>query len=236
METIGLFFKVLWSPGETMFLLSKNPRVLAPVLFLMVFSFVTQNVLLTKLDPAEIAIKAAEQQSRGVPMTEDRKVQVRNLVHSPVYKVLTQVAAVVGSLVLITITCVLYFALFTMLGREAGFKAFFSITTFAFIPIIFRQLAALVSVFVVPVSAIMPDELGSLSPAVFLDRSAMSPVLFAAVNSIDLVNIWILSLLIIGYRFTVRKSLSTVTRAVSVVSLFLVYVALRLGYAAILGV
>jgi hypothetical protein len=236
METIGLFFKVLWSPGETMFLLSKNPRVLAPVLFLMVFSFVTQNVLLTKLDPAEIAIKAAEQQSRGVPMTEDRKQQIRNFVKAPVYKVLTQVAAIIGSILLITITCVLYFALFTMLGREGSFTAFFSITTFAFIPIIFRQLAALVTVFVVPVSGIMPDELGSLSPAVFLDRSAMSPVLFAAVNSIDLVTIWILVLLIIGYRFTVRKSLSTVTRAVSVVSLFLVYVALRLAYAAILGV
>jgi len=238
METISLFFKVLWSPGETMFLLSKSPRVLAPLLFLIAFGFVTQNLLLTKLDTSEIAIKAAEQQARarGTPLTDDQKQRIRDMMHSPAYKVLTQVAAIVGSPVLITLTCVLYFALFTMLGRDGSFKAFFSITAFAFVPIIFSQLAALVSVFVVPPSAIMPDELGSLSPAAFLDRSAISPVLFAAVNSIDLVSIWILTLLIIGYRFTTRKSLSSVMRGGVVVGLFLVYVALKLAYHAILGV
>jgi hypothetical protein len=238
METISLFFKVLWSPGEAMFLLSKTPRVLAPLLFLIVFGVVTQNLLLTKLDTAEIAIKAAEQQAnaRGTPLPDDQKQRIRDFMHSTLYKVLTQVAAIAGSLVLITLTCVLYFALFTMLGREGSFKAFFSITAFAFIPIILSQLTALISVFVVPQSAIMPDELGSLSPAVFLDRSAMPPALFAAVNSIDVVSIWILTLLIIGYRFTVRKSLSTVTRAVAVVSLFLVYVALKSVYHGFLGV
>ena len=58
----------------------------------------------------------------------------------------------------------------------------------------------------------------------------------AFVNTIDLVNIWILALLIIGYRYAARKSLSGVTRAVSVVAVFLVYVALRLALASIRGV
>ena len=82
----------------------------------------------------------------------------------------------------------------------------------------------------------MPDELGSLSPSVFLDRDAISPVLFTAVSSIDLVTIWILTLLVIGYGYVTRKSLSKAARAGAVVGVFLVYAALRLAYAAISGV
>jgi Yip1 domain len=235
MQTIGLLFKVLWSPGEAMFLLSKRPRVLVPLVFLCLFSVIAGNVMMSKLDAAELAIKTV-QQSTHTPLTDQQKEVIRNQVNSPVMKAITFTSTVIGPLFLIALTAVLYFGLFTILGREGGFKAFFSLTAFAFMPIIFRQVSAVITAFVVPTSAIMPDELGSLSPAIFLDRDRMSPVLFAFVNTIDLVNIWILALLIIGYRFTTRKSLSGVTRAVAVVGVFLVYVALRLGLAVLRGV
>jgi len=236
MQSIGLLFKVLWSPGEAMFLLSKRPRVLAPLLFLALFSIVTGGAVMMKVDSAELAMRAIEKSTRGASLSDEQKTQIRQQMNSPVVKNFTFGSVVIGPLLMILLVAGIYFALFTMLGREGGFKAFLSITAFAFIPTIFRQLAAVLSAYVVPPSSLMPDELGSLSPAVFLDRDSISPVLFAGVNMIDVVSVWVLILLVIGYGFVTRKSLSKASRAAAVFGVFLVYVALRLGSAAVRGI
>ena len=236
MQSISLLFKVLWSPGEAMSLLSKNPRVVVPIAFLCLFSLVTGVAVMSKVDSAELAMRALERSPQGAQLSEAQKDQFRERMKSPIIKGFTIAATVIGPVFMIAIVAGLYFALFTMLGREGGFKAFFSITAFAFIPTIFRQLAAVMSAFVMPASSIMPDELGSLSPAVFLDRDSISPILFAGVNTIDLVSIWVLILLVIGYGFVARKSLSKTMRAAAILGVFLVYVALRLAIAAVRGV
>ena len=232
MQSITLLFKVLWSPGEAMFLLSKNPKVLTPILFLTLFSIITGTVLVTKLDSAELAMRAIERSSRGSSLSDEQKAQFRRQMDSPVVKGFTFVSAVLGALLLVLIVAGIYFALFTMLGREGSFKAFLSITAYAFV----TTMAAMLSAYVIPPASLMPDELGSLSPAVFLDRDSVSPVLFAAVNMIDLVNIWVLILLGIGYGFVTRKSLSKASRAAAILGVFLLYVALRLASAAVRGI
>jgi len=236
MRSVSLLFKVLWSPGEAMFLLSKTPRVVAPLVFLSLMSLLTGAATVMKLDTADMTMRAIERSPRGATMTDDQKQIFRRQMSSPVVKVIGVCAAVIGPIMVILIVAAIYFVVFTMLGREGGFKAFLSITAFAFVPSIFRQLAVVLSAYTIPAASIMPDELGSLSPAVFVDRDALSPAVFAAINSIDLISIWILSLLVIGYGFLVRKSLSQATRAAVVVGVFLVYVVLRMGYAAISGV
>ena len=236
MQSVDLLFKVLWSPGEAMSFLSKNPRVLAPMLFLCLFSMLAGGAVLMKVDSAELALRTIERSTRGASLSDEQKAQIRQQMNSPIVKGLTFASTVIGPLLLIGIVAGVYFALFTMLGREGSFKAFFSITAFAFIPSIIRQLAAALSAFLVPPSSLMPDELGSVSPAVFLDRDSVSPVLFAGVNTIDLITIWILILLVIGYGFVTRKSLSKTARASAVVGVFLIYVCLRLAFAAIRGV
>ena len=236
MQTIGLLFKVLWSPGEAMFFLSKNPRVLVPILFLCLVSFAAGTVMVTKLDLAELTIRQIERSPQGANFSDQQKDLLRQQMRSPVVKGFTFVSTAVSPVVIIVIVALIYFGVFTILGREGGFKAFMSITAFAFVPLIFRQLAAVLSAYFLPSSATMLDELGSLSPSVFLDRDSMSPVLFTAIGTIDLVSIWILALLIIGYGFATRKSLSKGVRAATVIGVFFVYVALRLALAAVRGV
>jgi Yip1-like protein len=236
MQGIGLLFKVLWSPGEAMFLLSKRPRVLTPLLFLSLFSIVTGGAVIMKVDSAELAMRAVEKSTRGASLSDEQKTQIRGQMNSPAVKAFTFASVVISPFLMILLVAGIYFALFTMFGREGGFKTFLSITAFAFVPTIFRQLAAVLSVYVVPPSSLMPDELGSLSPAVFLDRDSVSPVVFAAVNTIDVVSVWVLILLIIGYGFVTRKSLSKTSRAAAVFGIFLVYVAVRLASAAVRGI
>ncbi len=236
MQTIGLLFKVLWSPAEAMFLLSKNPRVLVPILFSCLVSFATGAVMVTKLDLAELTIRQVERSPLGRNFPDQQKDLMRQRMNSAAAKSFTFISTAVSPVLIILVISAIYFVVFTILGREGGFKSFLSITAFALVPLLFRQLAAVLSVFFLPSSAIMLDELGSLSPAVFLDRDSMSPVLFAAVSTIDLVSIWVLALLIIGYGFLTRKTLSKGLRAASVIGVFLVYVVLRLALAAVNGV
>ena len=134
------------------------------------------------------------------------------------------------------IVAAVYFALFSMLGRDGGFKAFLSITVYAFIPTVLSQIAGVVRAYTVPSSALMLDEIGSLSAAVFVDRDAVSPAIFTLANSVDVVSIWILSLLVIGYGFLARKTLSKTTRTIAVVAVFLLWIVFRVGSAAIRGV
>lgn len=236
MQTISLLFKVLWSPAESMFLLSKQPRVLVPMLFLCAFSFVAGTVMVMKVDLAELTIRAVERSPQGATLSDPQKQQMREAMNSPVAKVFTFASTAVGPVMIVLVVTVIYFVLFTVVGRDGNFKSFLSITTFAFIPLVVRQAAGALSVFVIPPSSLMLDELGSLSPAVFLDRDALSTVSFTLVNMIDLVTIWILVLLTIGYGFVARKSLTKGARVSCVVGVFLVYVALRLAFAAFRGI
>jgi hypothetical protein len=235
MQTIGLLFKVLWSPGEAMSSLAKSPRVLTPMIFLTLVSMLTGAAVMTKISPADLALKAIKQSPQGRNFTDAQEQQLRTTMDLPAVKALTLASTCLGPAVLVLIIAALYFGIFTMLGREGGFKAFLSITAFAFVPNVFRQLAAVVTAFVVPVASIMPDELGSISPAVFLDRDTMIPALFIFVNMIDLVTVWILALLVIGYGRVTRKSLSKVVLVGGVLGPFLAYAAVRIAVAWIRG-
>ena len=236
MKTVGLLVKVLWSPGEAMLLLSKNPRLLVPMVFLSAFSVVTGSAVLMKVDFPELTMRMIERSTQGARMPDEQKNQIRTAMNSPVAKASFFGSTVIAPLLTVVIVAVVYFAVFTMVGRDAGFKAFLSITTFAFVPMIFSQLAALLRAYLVPPAFLMLDELGSLSAAVFLDRDSVTPVVFTAANSVDFISIWTLILLVIGYGFVARKSLSKGTRTATVVGVFLLYVGFKLASAALRGV
>ncbi len=235
MASIGLLLKVLWSPGEAMFRISKDPRALVPIVFLSLCSLAGGMLVMAKVPTAELAMRAIERSPQGANLSEEQKDRLRQQIHSPVARVFGIISTTAGPILIVLIVTSVYFGIFTIVGREGGFKAFFAITAFAFVPIIFRQGAAVLSAFVAPASSIMPDELGSLSPAVFLDRDSVPRALFAAVNMIDVVSLWILCLLVIGFGFVARKGVSKAARAGTVFGVFLVYAVLRVMLASVRG-
>ncbi len=232
MTSISLLLKVLWSPGEAMFLIAKNPRPLAPVLFLSLSSLLTAIAVASKQRFGELYMNMLLRSPQAARMPEDAKANLQRVMSLPAMQGVFIGASLVGFLFIVLIVAAVYFGLFSMLGREGSFKAYFSITAFAFVPSIFSQLTGVVRAFVVPASSLMLDELGSLSPATVLDRDSVSPLLFSTVNSIDVVSIWVLILLVIGYGFVTRKSLSKAARTIAVVSVFLLYEAVKLAFAA----
>jgi uncharacterized membrane protein len=229
MESVSLLFNVLWAPAETMLKVAKSRKVLAPLILLTAGGILSVLVTFNQINMGEVMLRTMEQQGRA-PSAEQRE-RMLAMMNGPVPRAFGAISAVVAPTVTVVLVAVIYFGLFTLLGREAGFKAFFAVTAFAFVPSIVRTAAAVITMTVVPQSQLMLDELGNIGPAVMLDRGAVSSKLFAAVAQIDVVSLWILALLVIGYRFVSRKGVSVVARTVCVFGVWLVYVAFRVAIA-----
>jgi hypothetical protein len=190
-------------------------------------------VIQTKVKFGELYMNLILHSPQAANMPEASKAQMQRVMNLPAIQFVFIGAALVGIIVSILFVTVLYFGLFSLVGREGGFKAFLSVTAFAFVPIVLSQMAGILRAFVVPSSLLMFDELFSLSAGAFLDRDSVSPVLFTAASAIDLSSIWTLCLLVIGYGFVARKSLSKVTRTAMVLAPYLAYECIRLLGAAL---
>jgi len=230
MESMGLLFKVLWSPAEAFFILSKKPRVLAPLIVITLASLAASIVTFTYIDMGELTLRQIEQSPSGANMPEEQKQQMVQMIRT-----FTPVSMVIGAVapaVIVTIAALIYFAVFMVIGRDSDFKTFLSITAFAHLPLIVRQAAAIAQVYLTPAAQLDIYNLGGLGLATFLDPGAVSPTVYAASTVVDIVSIWVWILLIIGYKFVVPKSVGIAARAsgVLVVSLFfsLIFAALRL--------
>src|SRR5262249_11887941 len=119
METIGLFFKTLWSPAESMFQLSKKPRVLVPLIIVAILQLGVGLVSLSRLDFGQVALRQIERSPQGANMSEEQKqnaVRVSRRL-APVFIAFGTIAPAL----FITIAAGFYFGIFSMVGRTGEF-------------------------------------------------------------------------------------------------------------------
>jgi hypothetical protein len=234
LEGITLLFKVLWSPGEAMFRVAKNNKAaLAPILLLTIGGIVFTMIMFSHVDMYQLALRALEQRPGAQELTAEQKDRMLAMSTSTFARVTPMIFAGIGPTLTITCVSFIYFVLFTLVGRTGGYKAFFAITSFAFVPLIVRNVASALTVMVVPPSSLMVDEIGGISPSIFLDRTATSRGVFTLVNQIDVVSIWILILLVVGYRFLVSKDVSIKTRAACVFGPWFIWIAVRVALSSV---
>jgi hypothetical protein len=215
MQSIGLVFKTFWAPAEAMFMTAKNPRVLVPLIVLTAFSLAAGLTSFAKIDLGDVVKQQIEKTRQGQSMPEEQKQNIVRL-----YRTLAPVIVVAGAAfpaILVTIATVVYFAIFTMLGREGDFKAFYAVTVLAYMPLIVRQIVATIQLFAIPTSQLDVNDLGNLSGQLLLDPASGSKALFALAGVFDITSLWIMILLCIGYKAVTRKSLGTGLRVAAVV-------------------
>jgi hypothetical protein len=230
MESFALLLKTFWSPGEAMFKASKNPKaIIVPLIFLGASAMFFGYQSATRIDTVQVAVKAA--QKFGAELPPEVRQQMEAQRNSPAAKAQSIVQGLIGPPIMIGLLTLLFFGIFTLVGRDGGFMAFFSVTTFALIPSIFRNIAGGLMLIYIPQNSLAIDELGGISPAILLDRASTSKRLFALVNSMDLISFWILALMVIGYRFTTTKSVSTTTRVLCVLAPWLLWVGFMVAIA-----
>ena len=230
MRAVVRILKVFWSPGDafTEIAESKIPAW-APLIFLMVLGFGGALIFNSMIDLGELAVRAAEQGPGGGELTDEQRENIARLVNSPIARVFRYIGALFLPLIILIISGI-YFGVFMILGSGAPFRGFYSVTAHAFLPTIVSSAVSITMILMIPSSAINPAELGSISPGIFLDPLETSAPLLALARAMDLVTIWVLVLLTIGYRRLAPKRTSAITVAVAVFGVWLVTVALRVGF------
>src|SRR2546428_9563636 len=102
MGSIGLLLKVLWSPGEAMFLISKNPRALAPILFLSLSSLFAAVAIQTKVQFGELYMNMITRSPQAARLPEETKA-LQRLMSLPLMQGVFVASAVVVPLLTVLI-------------------------------------------------------------------------------------------------------------------------------------
>ncbi len=230
MKGFVLVFKTFWSPGSAFEEIAESPvRPWAAILVLTIVGLISAGVITATVDPAEMALRAMEQSPQGANLTEEQKEQFVERLNNPAVRYIGFAGALVGPMVLIVVLSGIYFGIFMILGSSAKYGKFFSLTSFAMLPLLIRNVAATMMVLFIPSSAINPQELGGIAPSAFLDPTEVSRTVFAIAQSLDLITFWVLILLIIAYRNVAPNRTSVITRTIGVLIPWLILVAGRVG-------
>lgn len=224
------FAGVLFSPGETFRDIARRPDIVGPLLLLVILGFIATALILPRFDFEEMTAQQTAAMKKQTPtMSDDDAERIAKFGKasatvmawmSPLLQ-LAWFALVAGALLLV----------FRMLGGEGSFKQAYSVTLYSWAP---RVLQSIVMVIVVLIrGSVDPMSMATVvksNPAFLVDMKEQ-PVLFSLLSSFDLFALWSLVLFIIGFAAVAKTSKRK--SAAIVVSLWLVTVGIKLGFAAL---
>lgn len=218
---------VLFAPADTFRDIARKPDVLVPLAILVILGFISAAILVPRMD---FEAMMQEQMAQSGRQMSDADLERAARMGAAFGKVMAFASPIFGIAVWAIIAGVLLLA-HRLLGGEGNFKQAFSTTIYAWIP---TAISGIVLTIVAAAKGeVNPATMNTLvksNPAFLVDMKD-NPILFALLSSLDLFTIWTLILLIVGF-----STLSRVSRAKSaaiVVSLWLVTVVVKLGFAAL---
>ena len=195
---------VFWAPARSLQEASLEPAILLPLAVPTAFASLTSLIVYFTLDPADPSLA--------------------------ILWLIGLVSAAIGPVVIVLLVSSFFFALFSVLGRRVGYRAFLSVTAFAFVPTALHHLAQ--GVLLLPISQPMSTpQFGRLNLALFLDSQSVSSGVFVAAGMIDVISLWVLALLVVGYRYVARPTLAPGARVTAVVLTWSIYVGIRIALA-----
>lgn len=219
-------FGALFSPNETFADIARKPDILVPLAVIVFFSLLSTIVVVPKLDFESMMREQFESNKDISAEDADRMVRIT----AASGKVFAYASPILAIGIFAIVAGVLLLA-FRMMAGEGTFKQAFSVTLYSQFPQVIHGL--ITTVIIMTKSSVQPDQMNTLlkSNLGFLVDPKQQMVPFALLSSLDLFTIWTLVLLIIGFacvsRFSKAKS------AAIVISLWIVTVVVKLGFAAL---
>ena len=227
MRALRLMLKTLWSPGEA-FGEIREYRVgpWIPFLVFIVFGIASVYLMTSRIDIGEAAMRDFLRSPQAGNMSQEQMDQMREVFNNPYVTV-----AMYGGSVLFTLVTVivagLFFVIFLILGSRPGFMSFWSVTAFAFTPMLLSNIAGTAVMYTIPPAAMRLSQINVLSPAIFMDPEMEADALYALAQALSLTTIWVLVLLIIGYGVVASTRFGAGLRTVVVLTPWLFLVAIR---------
>lgn len=231
-SSIGRVVGVLVSPTRTFEAIRERPTWLVALVVLVILSVVGGYLVAGKLDVEEVVRESIADSGRQLSDEQlDQAVAIQEK--------LMPVLSIGGPLVIFPVACLLmalvFWVLLKMLGGEFAYKTSFATTIHGLMP---NAISALLTIPVVMARGELGYEevrsgiLLASNLAAFAGEET-GKGLIALLASIDLFSIWSLVLLTIG--FAVVGKVSRGKAAGVVVGLWAVYVAFKVGIAALFG-
>jgi hypothetical protein len=226
-NTFQRFAGVLFAPADTFRDIARRPDILTPLIVLVVISFIVSALIIPRMDfEAAFREQMASQNSKMSDADLDRAAKMG----SAFGKVMAWTGPIWGILIWVIIAGVLLLA-HRLFGGEGNFKQALSTVLYSWIPLTINGIVT--GIVALARGEIDPTTMQTLvksNPAFLVDMKD-NPILFAALSSLDIFTIWTLILLVIG--FATLSRLSRAKSAVIIVSLWLLTVVVKLGFAAL---
>ena len=222
----GVFF----APDETFEDIARRPDILWPLLILTLVGFITTMLIMPHLDLDALVTQQAEMIQKQNPNMSDADVERMGRMTKAMARVsgwLGPVFIIIGYLI---IALVLWGA-FRLMGGDGDFKQSLSTTMYAYVP---RMILGgiIATVIIAMRGSVDPTEMATVvktSPAFLVDMKEQ-PVLHSLLASFDLFVLWTIFLLAVGFSKVAR--VSKAKSAAIVVTLWLVTIVVKLGFAA----
>jgi hypothetical protein len=221
------FAGVLFSPTETFRDIARRPDVLGPLLVLVIISIITSVLLIPHLD-FQAGVRTQMESSGRQMSSEDMERAVK--MGSAVGKGIAYVAPLLNVIWFAIVAGVLLLA-FRLFGGEGTYKQAFSATLYSWVPL--TLFGIVLVIIVVTRGMVDPVEMATMvksNPAFLVDMKTQ-PVLFTVLGAFDVFTIWTVVLLIFG--FAELAKMSKGRAAGIVVSLWIVMIIIRIGFAAL---
>ena len=217
----------LFAPNETFREIAAKPDFGVALAVLLIVGAICTFIIAQHVDFESSTREAFESQSQQMSKEDiDRAVRIG----SSVARALMYFAPVISLIFYVAIAAILLLA-FKMFGGEGTFKQAFSVTLYAWYPLLIKGI--LMAIIVMSRGIVPADQINNvvMSNLGFLVNMKEQPVLHALLSSIDVFNIWALALFTIGFSWVSR--LSKAVSGAIVVGLWLVTLVIKLGFAAL---
>lgn len=222
----GVFF----APVETFADIARKPDILVPLLVILAIGFVSTFLVMPHLDWDAMLAQQQEMVKKQNPNVSDSDLAQMGKFTKAIGKVMGYISPVLVIIGYLIIALVIWGAC-RLMGGQGDFKQAFSATLYAHFPRV--VLGIIASVVVMARGMVDPSTMATVvksSPAFLVDMKEQ-PVLFSLLGSFEIFQIWTIILLIIG--FAALSKLSKAKTAAIIISLWVITVVVKLGFAAL---
>jgi hypothetical protein len=222
----GVFF----APVETFADIARKPDILIPLLVILVIGFVSTFLIMPHLDWDAMLAQQQEMVKKQNPNVSDADLAQMGKFTKVLGKAMGYISPLLVIIGYLIIALVIWGAC-RLMGGQGDFKQAFSATLYAHFPRV--VLGIIAGVVVMARGMVDPSTMATVvksSPA-FLADMKEQPVLFTLLGSLEIFQIWTIILLIIG--FAMLSKLSKAKTAAIIISLWVITVVVKLGFAAL---
>jgi hypothetical protein len=212
---LGVYF----SPRETFQEIGRSPRVLVPIIVMVVIGLLLGFYMTKRLDIQTMMVAQFDKQIAQGRMTKEQVEQQMPLM-TKIAGIQILVAAALGNLIVSLIVAGVFKLVGTLIGAENRFKAVFSVTLYTIIAvsIISSALFVLILSFKDPgeisfenLNSLVSSNLGAILTSA-LGKDGLPKFIMKLAGWVDVFAIWMIALLAVGYS-AVSQKLKTATAA-----------------------